>query len=1064
MNVSNLLYKLALWVSIASFYLTHSSNSQVILDSSLRPQEPLSGPNYAITADRGLTVGNNLFHSFSQFNLDSAETAIFSGPLTINNIISRITDIHPSVIKGSVQSTINGADLFLINPNGIIWGPNSQADILGSLYISTANYLSFDDNGLFDTNAQNTSILTSGVPSSFNFINGYPSTIIVQGSTFSIPKNGSISLIANQIHLADGINNIIEGNLNIIGSEPTSSVTIGSSPIFNVESLLDQVQTSNIEIIDQSISLTNHSFFRLSGHNLSINNSRISLNSSFGNAELLIDVTGKLDLNGSIIQTISSHDSASNNLIINAKEIVIHNGSRLTAISLDGSIGGKIELNADAISIDGKNTDFFTGISSENQQNASGFDIIIQTDNIDITSEAIISTLTQGRISGGRIEVNTENLLIDGKNGEFSTGIFTITTSLINPGPGGDIDLTLKNMDIVNGAEINTSSFGNGQAGNIYIDASQIYLARNDSLILTGIFAQSESNTNGHSGTISINTDSLKISNGALIDNTSFSDNNGGLVQISAKELSLSNHSSLFSSGILSTTFSHNLDTQGGRVLIETELLKISDGSLISTSTFGQAIAGPIDIKSNSLVIQDAGTSNQTTGITSLTHHETGGGNAGNISIVSQSIEVIRGEINASSTGSGDGGHISIQSETLSLIGDQSKQFTGIAAETQSQKNAGSGGGVTITTNDFLISGGAAVTVNSLGSGNAGTISIASEYIYIQENDGLFDTGLFAQSRDDTFGGNGGNIRLNAMIILKSDHGVISSSSEGNGNAGLVEISTGSLILRNESLIDNSNFGFGTGGDIKINAANEIHLDNSFISADADNAAGGNITINSPHFGLTHESAINSTSLGIGKSGDITLNTHEIILDKNSSIQSLNFGTGSGGTINLNAVESISLVDSEINSISRLSDGGNVNINVSKILTLTNSNITSEARLNGGNIAIDPKFVILNNSTLIAKAIQASGGNISIEANVFLQSKNSIIDVSSRFGLSGSINISIPENQNLSNISLFSSDLLLPEDLLHERCDVKPNSLMSTFTVSTILSPSKNPSSYQPFR
>ena len=1053
------------YLNIAAFLIyIISAKSQVVLDSSLRPQIPLTGPNYQITANQGLKIGNNLFHSFSKFNLASTEFAIFSGPPGIDNVISRITDAHPSLINGTVRSTISGADLFLMNPNGLIWGPGSRVNILGSLHISTADRLSLGDKGRFDMNPQNISSLTGDAPSSFEFLDGNSSLIKIQESTFSVPENKSISLLANQIQLSEGRTDIDNGNFRIIGSEPMSRILIQSTQKFGVINQIDDISTSNIEINNHSIMLVNDGIFQVTGHDLLIYNSEISLNSASGNAELLISLTGNLDLNGSLIQSISTHESKSNHLIVNAKEIVIHTGSQLAAFSLDNSAGGEILLNSDSITIDGSRTEYFTGISTENHQNALGFGIIIQTENIDITNGAVISTTTQGIKTGGHIDVTTENLSIDGNDHDFSTGIFTLTTSLTNVGAGGNIKLVSKNLNVLNGGEINAASQGNGNAGNIFIDASQIYLARNNSLLLTGIFAQSEFDTDGRSGTISINTRSLEIRNGALIDNSSYSNNNGGSIKITARELLLSNLTALFNSGILSTSHSQKKDTHGGQISIDTESLKISDGSIISTSTFNQANAGSIDIESDTIVIEDIHMSNKPTGIISLTNHDTQGGTAGNISIFSRSIDIFRGEINASSTGNGDGGNIDIHSDTIRIIGDQSIKFTGISAETQGEINAGTGGQITIISNDLLISDAAAVTVNSWGQGNSGTVIISANTINIQKNHGLFDTGVFAQNHDSSSTGNGGSIQIDALTALTMNRGVISTSAEGDGNAGSMTIRTGSMIIRNESLIDNSNFGTGKAGNIIVNAVNEIHLNNSFISADADHNAGGDIIINSPVFVLENGGAINSTSLGIGKSGDITLNTRSIAITENSSIQSLNFGIGAGGTINLYATENLFLDNSDINSISRLSDGGNVNIMVSKMLKLTNSSITSEASLNGGNITIDPEIVILNNSTLIAKAIQGSGGNISIQTNVFLQSKNSILDASSRFGLAGSLNISVPENQNLTNLSMFTTKLPLSKDLLYERCDVKKDSPLSTLTLSNIISIPKNPASYLPYR
>ena len=86
-----------------------SASGAVVLDGKLGPSGPLSGPNYDITAGLGRTVGNNLFHSFAQFTLETGDVATFSGPPNIQNILSRVTGGSASSIDGTIRSSITGA-------------------------------------------------------------------------------------------------------------------------------------------------------------------------------------------------------------------------------------------------------------------------------------------------------------------------------------------------------------------------------------------------------------------------------------------------------------------------------------------------------------------------------------------------------------------------------------------------------------------------------------------------------------------------------------------------------------------------------------------------------------------------------------------------------------------------------------------------------------------------------------------------------------------------------------------------------------------------------------------
>src|SRR5262245_18139379 len=110
----------------ASFFLCAGVvTAQVVLDGKFSTAGPLAGPNFNITADLGKTIGNNLFHSFSQFNLAQGDVATFSGPANIRNVLSRITGNSPSTIDGTLQCTIAGANFFFMNPNGVVFGPHA---------------------------------------------------------------------------------------------------------------------------------------------------------------------------------------------------------------------------------------------------------------------------------------------------------------------------------------------------------------------------------------------------------------------------------------------------------------------------------------------------------------------------------------------------------------------------------------------------------------------------------------------------------------------------------------------------------------------------------------------------------------------------------------------------------------------------------------------------------------------------------------------------------------------------------------------------------------------------
>jgi filamentous hemagglutinin family protein len=96
----------------------------------------------------GATRGNALFHSFEQFNVGEGQRVYFANPNGITNILGRVTGTDGSDILGTL-GVDGGANLFLLNPNGILFGPDARLDISGSFTASTAERFIFADGAEF---------------------------------------------------------------------------------------------------------------------------------------------------------------------------------------------------------------------------------------------------------------------------------------------------------------------------------------------------------------------------------------------------------------------------------------------------------------------------------------------------------------------------------------------------------------------------------------------------------------------------------------------------------------------------------------------------------------------------------------------------------------------------------------------------------------------------------------------------------------------------------------------------------------------------------------------------
>ena len=137
---------------------------QIRADTSLSTLTTVNAVGLDTTIDGGDRIGNSLFHSFSEFSVPTNGSATFANPGTVTNIFGRVTGGSASTIDGLIE-TNNSANLFLINPAGLMFGPNAQLDIGGSFVGSTAESIRFTGNSEFSaTNPTSLLPLTISVP------------------------------------------------------------------------------------------------------------------------------------------------------------------------------------------------------------------------------------------------------------------------------------------------------------------------------------------------------------------------------------------------------------------------------------------------------------------------------------------------------------------------------------------------------------------------------------------------------------------------------------------------------------------------------------------------------------------------------------------------------------------------------------------------------------------------------------------------------------------------------------------------------------------------------------
>src|SRR3954463_12348633 len=178
--------------------------AQIVTDGSLGPKVSLRGGEIEIGADLGTRRGDNLFHSFEKFGIATGQTATFTGPSTIKNVISRVTGGEVSNIDGTLASKVGQADLYFLNPAGIMFGPNAKLDVPGSFHVSTAHELRFADGARFSALDKAGSGLTVAPPEAFGFLDRPPGRIAVDQSQLQLKPGKTLSLVGGDLDIDGG--------------------------------------------------------------------------------------------------------------------------------------------------------------------------------------------------------------------------------------------------------------------------------------------------------------------------------------------------------------------------------------------------------------------------------------------------------------------------------------------------------------------------------------------------------------------------------------------------------------------------------------------------------------------------------------------------------------------------------------------------------------------------------------------------------------------------------------------------------------------------------------------
>jgi filamentous hemagglutinin family protein len=1018
--------------------------AQTTPDSSLGGESSIVTPNVNSPQglidriDGGAIRGSNLFHSFQDFNVGDLQRIYFSNPAGIENILGRVTGNRASEVLGTL-GVLGNANLFLINPNGIVFGPNARLDVSGSFFASTSNSLVLENGYQFSAeNPDSPPLLTVNVP--LGLQNGLPPQGPIEQSG-NLSAGRDLTLIGNRLNLEGQVHS--EGNLTLQAAETLRVRDSEIEPAIASAGRQLLVQGQKIEI--SALQHPASGFF--SGETMRLrSNNPIGGDAHFssGGNFLLEQINGDRG-------DLSSLDDP----IIRANGDVSFNS--YTGPSLHIFAGGSV--NIDSLEITTPDTQNFIN------------ETVTLSDGV--TTVAVNgSTQPTVDIRAGTTAVNPTG--ITGNTTDFSetpNPAATATSADITINriitPGGLVFLTNQDRpntlsgDITVNNLITTANASGG--GDVVIDSRGKITTPN--ILDTSGFDVAAENFTGEGGDITL------LANGDIFmpfpsQIFSYGLGSGDIILKSrsaiVQEAAASNSSDL--SFIESAV---RISGQGGDVILEAPSISLS--SFVQSNIFGEGQGGQLKITADSLVGNGA-----------ILLNFSEGGSTGNVTINADSIFLERSQIGTQTVSSigGNAGNVEINADTFVATGIN-------PAVLSATGGSGNAGAIAMNVGSLSLREGAQIRSSTQGAGNAGTIQIVADDIVV---DGavlvslpdipepvLLVSAIVGEALPGS-SGRGSVIDITTRSLSVRNGAGISASTAGEGDAGNILINAsesvsfdgnpGAPFFPSGAFVGTLEGATGTGGTLTINTLNLSVTNGAKLEAETgSDREAGNIIVNASEsvFISGAETGLfsNTTPGSTGNGGSILITSDRVDLENGAVISVDSEGSGRGGNIEIISnelnLDNMALISAETAS----SDGGNITLTLPQLLRLSRESRLSTTAGNagaggdGGNIAIDTQFIVTfprDNSDITANAFLGSGGNVTLSAKgifgiEFREQLTPLNDItaSSQFGVSGNVTITNPEVDPSSGLIELSSDVIDPADRVVDGCTVAAG---NSFTVT----------------
>lgn len=636
-----------------SWLLALPVQAQIAPDGTLNTQVTSSdGLHFTLT--HGTAVGNHLFHSLREFSIPTGGSATFDliNTPNISTIFSRVTGTTGSHIDGLIQTLnhSNPVSLFLINPNGILFGNNAQLNLSSSFISTTASSLQFSDGNYFSAvNSSETPLLTISAPlpsalaiASTIQMGITPGTIILQGQGHQLTSQSPIFAPFVPTGLHPGLRVRPGNTLALIGGNIALNGGILTAPEGRIE--LGSIAPN------QQVRLNPQDF-------------RLDYVDTHGFADIALRQRSLLDVNGREAGSIQ----------VQGRQISLTDGSLFWIQNRGQRSAGDLVVSAtERLILSGTSPDLGTvsGIVNETVGGGTSGNITVSTPNLIVESGARIANRTYSSAPSGTVSINAAIFEVKGY-APVLPDLFTLVGSqTFSAGRAGDVSVSSQQLSIIDGGYLGSSTLGSGRGGNIGVNADTIAVRGATPSLIPSLIAASTTGQSGNAGDLTINTRSLLLRNSGLVATSSVGLGSAGNLTVNAsEEIDIGGRFSedLYPSAIATTVdyappgYRQAFGLSGiptgdsGNVAISTPRLKISDDGAVTTANRGIGNAGTLKLNAGTIEVKNA-----------FIDAFTNSGEGGNILIQAERVILRRNSsIQATAFGIGNGGNVSIDAPII---------------------------------------------------------------------------------------------------------------------------------------------------------------------------------------------------------------------------------------------------------------------------------------------------------------------------------------------------------------------------------------------------------------